>query len=138
MQSWTRSTRSSVTAPMARRPPGESAARPSPRRPRPGEDLPLHALPAGRLSLPAPAELFGIRRRGAGPLWPVGRLMDDARAPAALSSVGHLRHRPRTRDRAAGRAMVRTLALRALVLGSARGLSQLLEPLRRLAGTVFG
>ena len=46
---------------------------------------------------------------------------------------GTSRHRPRARDGAAGRALVRALALRALVLGSAHRLSELLEPACRFA-----
>src|SRR6476660_3528249 len=125
-----RSTRSRPSAAVrtARRRLSESASRPPPRRPRAGEDLPLHALAAGRLPLPPPSDLLGIRRRGARPLRPLGRLVDDAGTALALSPMGHLRHRPRARNGAAGRALVRALALRALVLASARRLSDLLEP----------
>ena len=77
-----------------------AAARPAPRRPRADQGLSLHALAAGRLSLPPPADLLGICRRGARPLRPVGRRLDDARAAAALPAMGHVRHRPRAHDAA--------------------------------------
>ena len=46
----------------------------------------------------------------------------------ALSSLGHVGHRPRARHGTAGRALVRALALRPMVLGSTHRLSELLEP----------
>src|SRR5678815_5593002 len=85
-------------------------------RTRPDQGLSLHPLAAGRLSLPPPADLLGIRRRGARPLRPVGRLVDDARATPPLPALRHLRHRPRAGDGAAGRTLVHALALWALVL----------------------
>src|SRR5205085_7627093 len=111
---------------------------PSSRRPRPGENLSLYALAAGWLPLPASADLFGVRRRGARPLRPVGRLLDDARAIAALSPMGHIGHRPLTAERAARRKLVRALALRPLALKSPHRLSNLFEPPRRLARSVLG
>ncbi len=113
------------------------APRPSARRPRTDQGLSLHALAAGRLSLPPPADLLGIRRRGARPLRPVGRRVDDARAPRALPALGHLGHRPCARGSAARRALVRALALRALVVASTRRLSELLQPPRRLGRAEF-
>src|SRR3954466_7825930 len=107
---------------MRRRQPGEPPARPPPRRPRAGKGLSLHAVSIGGLSLPASSDLLGVCRRGARPTRPLGRLVDDACAAAALSPVGYVRHRPGARDGAAPRAVVRTLALRAMDLGSARGL----------------
>src|SRR5579863_4445039 len=44
----------------------------------------------------------------------MGRRMDDAGAVAALSSLGHFRHRQCSADEARGRAMVPALAVRAL------------------------
>ena len=64
------------------------APRPAPRRPRPGQGLSLHALAAGRLPLPPPADLLRICRRGARPLRPVGRRVDDARAHRCAASRG--------------------------------------------------
>ena len=89
---------------------------PSPRRPRPDQSLSLHALAADRLPLPPSADLLGICRRGARPLRPVGRRLDDARAADALPAVGHVRHRPRAGGSAARRALVRAVAFRALVV----------------------
>src|SRR4051794_38234366 len=98
-----------------RRPPGEPVARPSLRRPRPSEDLPLHALTARRLSLPESADLLGVCRRGPRSLRALGRLLDNTRAALALPAMGYIGHRPRSGSRAAGRALVRALALRPLV-----------------------
>src|SRR5450631_4522968 len=66
------------------------------RRPRPDLDLSSHAVAAGRLQLPTPADLFCLWRRGDWPLRPVGGRMDDARAAVALPAVGHLRLRQRS------------------------------------------
>src|SRR3954452_9442423 len=103
--------------PMAapRRPPGEPAARPSLRRPWAREGLSIHIIATGRFSLPAFADLLGVCRRGARSLRPLGRLLDDAGAAAALPSMGHRGHRSRSGSRAAGRALVRAVALRPLV-----------------------
>src|ERR1041385_1936689 len=109
-------TRSTRSRPNDRRPRSERPERPSPRRPRAGEDLSLYPLAAGRLPLPPSADLLGIRRRGARPLWPVGGLVDDARAALALPPMGHLRHRPRARHGAARGVLVRPLAVRALAI----------------------
>jgi hypothetical protein len=92
-------------------------------RPRAGAGLSLHALAAGRFPLPASPDLLGICRRGARPLRPVGRLLDDARAAVALPPLGHLRHRPRARGGAHGRALVSAVALRPLVVAQQRRLT---------------
>src|SRR4051812_6979324 len=110
-----RSTRSRPKTAAPRRPPGEPAARASLRRPRAGEDLPLHALTAPRLSLPAFADLLGVCRRGPRSLRALGRLLDDVGAPAAVPAMGHIGHRSRSGSCAAGRALVRALALRPVV-----------------------
>src|SRR5882757_1282438 len=77
-------------------------------------DLPAHAVAAGRLQLPPSADLFGLWRRGDRALRVVGWWLDDAGAAFALPALGHLRHRQRTADRAARRAMVSALALWAM------------------------
>src|SRR3954454_3225250 len=97
------------------RPPGEPAARPSPRRPRAREGLSLHIIAACRFPLPALADLLGVCRRGARQLRALGRLLDDAGPLAALPAMGHVWHRSRSGSRAAGRALVRAVALRPLV-----------------------
>src|SRR2546427_4232811 len=86
----------------------------APCRPRAGEGLSLYLLPARRLPLPPPADLLGLRRRGARPVRPVGRRLDDARAAHPLSSVGHVRSRLRPPVTTARRALVPALAIRPL------------------------
>ena len=95
---------------------GEGYTPPSPRRPRPDQSLLLHALAAYRLSLPPFADLLRVCRRGARPLRPVGRRVDDARAADALPAVGHVGHRPRAGSCAARRALVCAVALWAVVV----------------------
>src|ERR1035438_2768907 len=63
------------------------------RRPRTDLDLPPHAVAAGRLQLPALADLLGLWRRSDRAFWTLGRRMDDAGAAAALPALGYLRHR---------------------------------------------
>ena len=65
-------------------------------RSRPRADLAVsaHAVTAGRLQLPASADLLGVWRRGDRAFRTVGRRMDDAGAAAALSSLRHVGHRP--------------------------------------------
>src|SRR6202171_1446835 len=75
-------------------------------RPRADLDLPAHDVAAGRIQLPASADLFGLWRRGDRTFRIVGRRMDDAGAIAALPALGHLRHRQCAADPTAGRAMV--------------------------------
>src|ERR1043165_573686 len=133
-----RSTRLSRSAPpMAANQRRESAARSPPRRPRACKDLSLHPVAAGRLPLPTSADLLRVRRRGARPLWAMGRFMDDSRPPPSLPSLGHIGDRPCARDGPGGRALVRALALRSLVLASPHRLSELLEPPRRFARPVL-
>ena len=55
--------------------------------------LPLYILAADRVSLPAPADLFRIWRRGARPVRAVGRRLDDARPDLPLPSVRNFRAR---------------------------------------------
>src|SRR5882757_4523979 len=83
-------------------------------RARPDLDLPAHAVAAGRLQLPASADLLGLWRRSDRAVRTVGRRMDDAGAAVALPALGHLRHRQCAIDAAAGRALVSALALRPL------------------------
>src|SRR3954454_11462273 len=97
-----------------RRPPGEPAARPTLRRPRAREGLSVYIVAAGRFPLPASADLLGVCRRGPRSFWALGRLLDDAGAPAALPAMGHIGHRSRSGSCAAARALVRALALRPL------------------------
>jgi hypothetical protein len=77
-------------------------------------DLPAFAVTAGRLQLPAPADMLGVWRRSDRALRLVGRRMDDAGADPALPPLGHIRHRQRAADDACGRAMVSAVALRTL------------------------
>src|SRR6202521_5645436 len=79
--------------------------------------LPAHAVAAGRLQLPSPADLFGLWRRGDRALRAVGRRMDDPGAAAALPALGHLGDRQCAADQTAGRAMVFAVALRAVARG---------------------
>src|ERR1700733_6627993 len=76
--------------------------------------LPAHAVAAGRLQLPPPADLFGLWRRGDRAFRAMGRRLDDAGAAVALPALGHLGDRQRAADPAAGRAMVSALAVRTL------------------------
>src|SRR6476660_9963103 len=77
-------------------------------------DLPPHAVAAGWLQLPAPADLLGLWRRGDRAIWIVGRRLDDAGAAVALPALGHVGHRQCTADRAARCTLVSALALRPL------------------------
>src|SRR5207253_9322780 len=52
--------------------------------------LPSHAVAAGRLQLPPPADLLGLRRRGDRTFRAVGWRLDDAGAAAALSALGYI------------------------------------------------
>ena len=75
-------------------------------------DLPAHAVAAGRLQLPASADLLGLRRRSHRTLRPVGRRMDDAGADITLPAMGDFRHRQRPARKTTGGAMVSAVALR--------------------------
>src|SRR6202158_1517499 len=79
--------------------------------------LPAHAVAAGRLQLPSPADLLGLWRRGDRALWAVGRRMDDPGAAVALPALGHFGDRQRAADQTAGRAMVSAVALWAVARG---------------------
>src|SRR6202158_5189256 len=79
--------------------------------------LPPHAVAAGGLQLPSPADLFGLWRRGDRALWAVGRRMDDPGAAVALPALGHFGDRQRAADQTAGRAMVSAVALWAVARG---------------------
>src|SRR3984893_7716522 len=83
-------------------------------RPRADLDLPAHAVAAGRLQLPALADLLGLWRRGHRAVRAVGGRMDDAGAAVALPAFRHLGDRQRADGKAAGRAMVPAVALRTL------------------------
>src|SRR5713226_6121780 len=76
--------------------------------------LPAHAVTAGRLQLPSPADLLGLWRRGDRAFRIVGRRLDDAGAPVALPALGHFRDRQCAADKTAGRAVVSAVAVRAL------------------------
>ena len=76
--------------------------------------LSAHAVAAGRLQLPASADLLGLWRRGDRTFRIVGRRMDDAGADIALPALGHIRHRQRADNQAAGCTMVSAVALRTL------------------------
>src|SRR5260370_10093351 len=67
--------------------------------------LPAHAVAAGRLQLPSPADLFGLWRRGDRALRAVGRRMDAPGAAVALPAVGHVWYRQRAADRTTARRM---------------------------------
>jgi hypothetical protein len=83
-------------------------------RPRDNLALSAHALAAGRLQLPASADLLGLRRRSDRAFWIVGRRMDDAGPAIALSAVRHLRDRQRAGDKTRWRALVSSVAVRTL------------------------
>ena len=74
---------------------GRGPAAAAQRRTRADLDLSPHAVAAGRLQLPASADLLGLWRRGDRTLRTVGRRMDDAGAAVALPALGHVRHRQR-------------------------------------------
>jgi hypothetical protein len=93
---------------------GGGAAPAAQRRARHDLDLSAHAVAAGRLQLPPPADLFGLCRRGDRAFWTVGRWVDDAGAAVTLPALGHPRNRQRAADEAAGRAMVSAVAVRAM------------------------
>src|ERR1700694_5596139 len=76
-------------------------------------DLPAHAVAAGRVQLPASADLLGLWRRGDRAFRAVGRRMDDAGAVVTLPSLGYLGDRQCTADKTAGGAMVHDMAVRA-------------------------
>src|SRR5205807_6863850 len=66
---------------------------------------------AGRVPLPARADLLAIFRRGHGTVRPVGWWLDDARAAAALPTLGILGTGLRAHGSAAAVAVVSALAL---------------------------
>ena len=76
--------------------------------------LPAHAVAAGRLQLPSPADLLGLWRRGDRALWAVGRRMDDPGAAAALPALGYFRNRQRAGETAGVGPLVLAVAIRAL------------------------
>src|ERR1700742_2055507 len=91
---------------------GGGAAPAAQRRARHDLDLPAHAVAAGRLQLPPPADLFGLCRRGDRAFRIVGRWLDDAGAAVTLPALGHPGNRQRAGIEAAGRAMVSAVAVR--------------------------
>src|ERR1700759_4284924 len=107
---------------------GQFRPTPAAARSRPRADLavPAYAVAAGRLQLPAPADLLGLWRRGDRALRPVGRRMDDAGTALALSSLWHVGHRQCADGGAAWGALVSALALRSLARGQRAILSQTL------------
>src|SRR5262249_51942129 len=82
--------------------------------------LSLHPVAAGRIPLPPPADLLGIRRRGDHALRPVGRRLDDAGAAVALPSVGYIGNRSRPGTGAGPGALVSAVAVRPLVVAAGR------------------
>src|SRR4051794_37667021 len=74
-------------------------------------DLPAYAVAAGRLQLPASADLLDVWRRSDRTLRLVGRRVDDAGADPALPALRDIRHRQRAADEACGCAMVSAVAL---------------------------
>src|SRR5476649_143939 len=74
--------------------------------------LPLHLVAAHRPALPAPAELFGIRRRIDHALRPLGGRLDGPGANQPLPALGNSWPRLRAGRLAAGRALVDAVALR--------------------------
>jgi hypothetical protein len=77
-------------------------------------DLPAHAVAVGWLQLPSSSDLFGLWRRGDRAFRIMGRGLDDAGAAVALPALGHFGNRQRAADKAAGRAMVSAVAVRAM------------------------
>jgi hypothetical protein len=73
--------------------------------------LPAHAVAAGRLQLPAFADMFGVWRRGDRTFRIVGRRMDDAGADPALPPLGNVRHRQRAAHDTSGCVLVSAVAL---------------------------
>src|ERR1700754_4315638 len=95
--------------------PREHIASPSPQfRARPDLDLSSHPFTARRLQLPSCSDLLGLWRRSDRTFRIVGGRMDDAGAAAALSAVGHIRHRLRAGAPAFQRALVSAMALCAM------------------------
>ena len=88
--------------------------RPSPLRARLDQGLSLHARIAHWISLPSPADLLRIRRRGARSLWPLGRRLDDVGEADALSPIRHVGARFRARSVAGKIALVYAVALRTM------------------------
>src|SRR5688572_20617234 len=75
---------------------------------------------AGRTSLPAPADLLALRRPGAGALWALGRRLDDAGAAAQMSPVRDVGYRQRSRRASGQSPLVPAVALRQMVVATAR------------------
>jgi len=74
-------------------------------------DLPTYAVAAGRLQLPASADMFGLWRRGDRTFRIVGRRLDDFGSDLTLSALGDFRHRQRAADETAERPVVSAVAL---------------------------
>src|ERR1700710_899680 len=84
------------------------------RRPRNDLDLSAYAVAAGRLQLPAPADMFGLWRRGDRTFRIMGRGLDDAGADLTLPALGNFGHRQRAAEETSERAVVSAVALRTL------------------------
>src|ERR1700722_11471216 len=81
---------------------------------RAGEGVSADVVAAGGVQLPPPADLLAICRRGVRAPRPLGRRLDDARPPAALPAIRHLRPRLRAQGTATRRTLVPAVALRPL------------------------
>ncbi len=83
---------------------------------RQGDDcgLPLHAIAIDRISLPARADMLGLRGRSDWNFRTLGRRMDDPGAAAALPALGNIRDRQCSGSAAAAWAVVHAMALRSL------------------------
>lgn len=99
---------------------GRSGARTAVLRPRNGQTLSLYCLAVDRVSLSASSNLLGLRRSGASASRALGWRLDDARALAALPSVGQFRSRFRAERFAVAGALVPALALRPVVVDQPR------------------
>lgn len=77
-------------------------------------DLPAQPVASRRIQLPTSADMLGLRRRGDRAFRSLGRRMDDARALAALPTLGDFRNRQRAADKTIRCTLVFAVAVRAL------------------------
>src|SRR3954447_17731160 len=82
--------------------------------PRSDMAVPSHAVAAGGIQLPPPADLFALWRRGDRAFRAVGRRLDDVGTAVTLPALGHFGHRQRARTSARRRALVSAMAVRPL------------------------